>query len=346
MKIYIDVEEKTNHFAYALGDALTKLGCIVAYGSRLLWENEVLEYDVVHFQWPEGVFGHFKHKVTDEELKRVEERLVFLKRNNKKIFATVHNLEPHTNKDPNVIKLYDIIYCQAHVIIHMGNFSKDLLSKKYPKATHVIIPHHIYDDIYNFSYDKNEARAKLGLPIDKDIILCFGKFRNDRERNFLLDIRRRIDSAVYFVTPGFYRESLRSKNPIKLIKRIVKTLQYKSKDIKFSNEVIPDDDMQRYFCAADVVLIQRPVILNSGNLPMAYAAGKVVVGPDVGNVGGILRDTNNFVFNPDKIDTAVMAIHNALVAAKEGLGSKNKDYAYKEWSSSVIARRLLEFYSN
>ena len=61
-----------------------------------------------------------------------------------------------------------------------------------------------------------------------------------------------------------------------------------------------------------MAFIHRVSILNSGNLPMAFFAGMPVLGPNVGNVGNILEDTNNAIFNinnianiPDIIDKII-----------------------------------------
>ena len=142
--------------------------------------------------------------------------------------------------------------------------------------------------------------------------------------------------------PGFYRETLHTWNPKKFISRLIHTLYYKLKGIKFSNEVIPDDLMQCYFCAADVVLIQRVDALNSGNLPMAFHAGKVVIGPDVGNVGQILRETGNFTFDPHDIRSAVSALQKALTETTKG--KENRTYATNHWASDLIATSLLTIY--
>jgi len=152
-------------------------------------------------------------------------------------------------------------------------------------------------------------------------------------------------AEVLFLTPGFYRETLHTWNPKKFFTRLFQTLIYRIKGIKFSNEVIPDDLMQCYYCAADVVLIQRLDILNSGNLPMAFHAGKVVVGPNVGNVGEILRETGNFTFLPTDSESAIQAVQAALKASATDKGAKNKKYAEGLWSSAVIAGKLLECYS-
>lgn len=356
MKVYFVVKEPTertiNHFVSSLGNALQKQGCEVVYGLKLLWTDDILDCDIIHFQWPEGIFGLFGHQVTDEELKRVNQRLVWLKEHGKKLFYTCHNLKPHTNKNENLLRLYELIYSNADYVHHLGNYSCELLQSQYPNARHVVIPHHIYDNVLSFSVTQQEARQRLHLPQDKKIILSFGKFRNNKERQFVLSIKNKCNHSplfgrgaggeALFLMPGFYRETLHTWNPKKLITRLYHTIRYKLKGIRFCNEAIPDELMQCYFCAADVVLIQRLDILNSGNLPMAFHAGKVVVGPNVGNVGPLLRETSNFTFDPHDMRSAVSALQNALEATSKG--DENIAYAVKHWSSNMITTKLLKCY--
>ena len=351
MKVYFVVKEPSertiNHFVSSLGKALQKQGCEVVYGLDRLWTDEVLKCDIVHFQWPEYVFGSQKKQFSNEDVEQLENRIVQLKDREIKIFAQVHNLKPHKNRDTNVLRLYELLYQQADVMVHMGNYSRDLLQPQYPNAKHVVIPHHIYDNVLPFSVSQQEARQRLHLPQDRKIILSFGKFRNDEERQFVLNLKSHTPfrgTGGLFLMPGFYRETLHTWNLKKLAIRLYHTLCYKSKGIKFCNDVIPDDLMQCYFCAADVVLIQRLDILNSGNLPMAFAAGKVVVGPNVGNVGGILRETGNFAFEPNNMDSAAQVVQEALMASETGRGTLNKKYAEEHWSSTVIAKAMMENY--
>ena len=75
---------------------------------------------------------------------------------------------------------------------------------------------------------------------------------------------------------------------------------------------------------------------------MAFHAGKVVVGPDVGNVGPILCKTGNFIYDPHDMRSAVSALQNALEATSKG--GENKTYATEHWSSERIAASLLKYY--
>ena len=358
MKVYFVVQKPTkqmfNHYIASLGNALQRQGCEVAYGPEIMWTDEVFDFDVIHLQWPEGIFGLEGHQVTDAELSRMEERLKELKEHGKKIVATCHNFRPHTNKNPNVLRLYEIIYSHCDVVHHLGAYSRDILASQYPDANHVIIPHHIYDDFYSFDIPQEEARRRLHLPAEGKIVLSFGRFRTDKERNFVLKLRELapkppkggVSSSPFrglgglFLMPGFYRESLHTRNPKKLAVRLYNTIKYKLKGIRFCNEVLPDDLMQCYFCAADVVLIQRVDTLNSGNLPMAFHAGKVVVGPNVGNVGAILRETGNFAFDPQDINSAASELQKALTETAKG--KENRTYATEHWASDIVATELLK----
>ena len=349
MRIYFVVKEPSertiNHFVSSLGNALQKQGCEVVYGLERLWTDNVFDCDIVHFQWPEFIWGPQKKVFSDNDITYISLRLMQLREKGVKIFIQVHNLKPHTKTDKNILRLYELLYQHADVMVHMGMYSCELLQSQYPNAQHVIIPHHIYDDVYSFNISQEEARQRLHLPVDKKIVLSFGKFRNDEERNFVLSIK---DSSLFtlhsslFLMPGFYRETLHTWNPKKLAVRLYNTCKYKLKGIRFCNDVIPDDLMQCYFCAADVVLIQRLDILNSGNLPMAFHAGKVVVGPDVGNVGQILRETSNFTFDPHDKRSAVSALQKALTETTKG--KENRTYATEHWASDLIATTLLEYY--
>ena len=353
MKVYFVVkkpsERTINHFVSSLGNALQKQGCEVAYGLKLLWTDSVFDCDIVHFQWPEFIWGPQKKVFSDNDITHIRLRLMQLKEKGVKIFIQVHNLKPHTKTDKNILRLYELLYQQADVLVHMGSYSRELLQSQYPNARHVIIPHHIYDDVYSFNISQAEARQRLHLPTDKKIILSFGKFRNDEERNLVLSLKKNFQLSTLnsqlstlFLMPGFYRETLHTWNPKKLAIRLYNTCKYKLKGIKFCNDVIPDDLMQCYFCATDVVLIQRLDILNSGNLPMAFHAGKVVVGPDVGNVGEILRETGNFTFDPHDISSGVSALQKALT--KTTKGKDNRTYATENWASDTIATTLLKCY--
>lgn len=84
--------------------------------------------------------------------------------------------------------------------------------------------------------------------------------------------------------------------------------------------LIPDEQLPCYLAAADVVFIQRTDILNSGNVPLALSFGRVVTGPDSGNIGGLLAETGNPAFDPADPRSVDIALERAarLSATDQG----------------------------
>lgn len=332
----------SNPYVYTLVDGLKQQNIDVKMSSGDFWLNNT--YDIIHFQWPEAIYDWSK-KVTSEQIDLLRNRIIYLKQLGKKIVVTCHNLQPHIIKDKGVNALYQIIYEYSNLIIHMGRYSYQLLSVQYPNAYHVIIPHHIYDNVYHFTYNKKLCQKELGIDSSKLNILCFGEFRTDEEREFIIKLKAALKSDnIDFLVPGFYRKHWYAKTIPETYKRICKILSYKWKGLNFQSKLLDDASTEKYFTACDIVLIQRLHILNSGNLPMGFYAGRVVVGVNEGNVGCILRETGNPTFTTDDFDSAVNAIHQAIRLTQAGIGEKNRQLAEQEWNTNLIVKRIIKEY--
>lgn len=330
-----------NPFVRTLAEELNRQGCYALMSRDELWAN--MDYDIIHFQWPEVVYQ--KSHVSEHLVNSLDERLQVLKKNGKKISITCHNLKPHTNRDEGVNALYNIIYCYCDLFVHMGEYSHNLLSKKYPLALHVVIPHHIYDSIYKFIVDKDQCQSQLKLDKTKFNVLCFGNFRTDEERRMVLQQKRILKTEdVVFLTPGFYRKKWYSRRILEIPERVLRHIYYKCLGIKYSSKVIDDNLLEKYFTGCDAVMLQRKSILNSGNLPMGYYAGKVIIGPNLGNVGCILTETGNPTFDPNDSSSISDAIREARRLVASGKGEENRQYAILNWNTREIVSRLIDAY--
>lgn len=347
MKVLFPVASQTvsNPFVATLTQGLTNLGVDCTLSIDDFWDKPD-SYDIIHFQWPEAVYL-WKRSISKKQLKNVVKQLDKIKSAQVMIAITCHNLKPHLIEDENVKALYDVIYSHCNLFFHMGQYSQKVLQKQYPDAKHVIVPHHLYDSIYRFDKDKFEACAELNISGNEFNILSFGEFRTDAEREMIQGLAKRLGKHnIQYLVPGFYRERIFTKRLLELPQRIYKTFTYRLQGFKFQKNYVDIADTVRYFCATDIVLIQRLSILNSGNLPMAFAAGKVVVGPDVGNVGHILTETGNPTFDPQNTSTILSAIEKAQELCKNGKGLKNKIYAEKHWRTATVAQAVLQHYQS
>lgn len=344
MKICLAVK-KVNHyinkFIPELARGLEFAGNEIDIGVEIIWSESVFQYDVVYFHWPEFLFNN----ASNDDCEKLRKRIREMKDAGIIVAAHCHNLKPHDPSKTIELALYKIVYENCDVMIHMGGYSLKKMRADYPKTRHFLVPHHIYSHFYSFSYDTLFARRRLKLSKSKCVVLCFGAFRNEKERNLFVFLRKKLDHRIFeIVAPSYFRGKIIQKNILKGLNNLVKIVQYKLKGIKFTTKFLNDEKMQMYFCAADVVLIQRPDILNSGNLPMGFAAGKVVVGPNIGNISDLLVSTNNPVFKVGDNDSLIDAIEAARILVANGHGASNKKYAETYWSPEKIGATITTFF--
>lgn len=347
MKVYMAVRDPFDKTANPYVSSLMKsidaqFGDVEwGYGLGAFWTDKIFEYDIVHIHWPHML-------VSEHSAAELEKRVSMLKRRNVKILSTCHNLEPHYSSNTDYQLSYKIIYANSTVILHMGMFSLNLLKAKYPLVEHVVLPHQTQDLIYKEYPSKEDALSKLGLSRDQRYIICFGLFRNDEERKLIVDLSKKIGHKnVTILAPSFYRMP-KGRNPVRklptLFKYLLTSLRYPK--IKKCLRYVSDDILPYFYAAADIALIQRVKILNSGNVPLACLMKKVVVGPDFGNVGLLLDELGNPKFNPNDISSVERAVLQGLDDAHNGMGEKNFEYAKKNFSTSVIASKLHKYYKD
>lgn len=313
-------------------------------GLENFWNEKCFQFDIIHIHWPDAFV--WSSGISFDEF-NVSERFQLLKDKGVRVISTCHNVAPHyMNEETLTYKLYDVVYRMSHAIIHLGKYSLNLFQDKYPHVTHYLLAHHVYDTVYNSYPTRTEAVKKLRLNSDKLYILCLGAFRSDEERQMVAYLAARLkESDICFLAPSFMKIPKR-RNFFCLIKPVLKYFYYKIRfpNIIFNGRWISDEMLVYYYGASSISLIHRLHILNSGNLPLGFLMRQVVVGPDMGNVGEILKTTGNPVFNPINNASLVGAIKEAQELANKQKGEKNFKYAMKNWNTALITKELYEIY--
>ncbi|MCR5157612.1 MAG: hypothetical protein K6D37_00640 [Prevotella sp.] len=314
---------------------------LVAWGRAPFWSEEICSYDIVHFHWPQAFMAYDSH--TDEDLLR---HLELMKANGVRIVATCHDLEPHYSQCADKAESLKMVYSHCDAIFHLGTYSQHLFEAKYPQAAHLLLPHHLYDTIYHDFPSKEASLKQLRLRPGCTYILCFGTFRADVERQLVIDLYRQLnDRQVYILAPGFMDVWQLSW---KILPRLAKKISYRYKyHIRCTGKTwgaVSDADLPYYYGAADVAFIQRLKILNSGNALMPMLYGKVVVGPDCGNVGPLLKEWGYPVFQVDDVQSIGKIVSQAIRMGKDGYGVQHRDAQLTQYSTSHISALLYSFY--
>ena len=348
MKILLTLDnpyESDNPYFRELIDNIKKIDSEIEFdwGIKKFWANN--SFDIVHIMFP-----HFLLKIGDKNeehsLEELELRLQVLKNKNIKIVSTCHNIVPHYKSNIEQIQSYDCVYRYSEHIYHLGDYSRGVFEKKYPNANNLLLEHPVYNDLYTEFPSREKALKKLKLSSKYKYILCIGAFRDDEERKLICKIVKSFKKKKIKILAPLFCKIKFKKNIVSLIKEVFTYLRYKIlfKRIVFTGKSVSDTLLSYYMSVSDVSLIQRVKILNSGSLPLNYYFGNVVVGPNVGNVGEILKKTGNPTFDVTDLNSLPVAIRAGFDLFYMGLGSENKKIAEKNWLIKHISDKQISYY--
>jgi len=349
----------TNRFLVDLNAELSK-GCDITHSSDDFWEMRG-EFDVIHLHFPEyltyPIQDSYTNGLTAEVIDETEKRLRFWAAR-ARLIVTRHVLLPHDAlKDPMWEKMYEMFYRYVDGVVHFAGASivdfrqryRDTVPFREREPLHAIIPHHNYASLPN-QISREEARAKLRIPANANVMLVFGAIRNFEERDLILRTFRDLNVPGKILLVSRWREKLAKVSWIRLkywLRDLTRLYYRLHPRYLFNYGFVEEADTQLYLNAADVLLIPRLRVLNSGNITLGMTFGRVVVGPDSWDVGELLREMANPVFDPDKPETAAAAVEQGFKLAREGrVGPANQQRALRDWGTDKCAADYLKFYQD
>ncbi|MCA9064657.1 MAG: hypothetical protein KDA96_16410 [Planctomycetaceae bacterium] len=345
-----------NRFLVDLNAALTP-HTDLTHDEQLFWSRQG-EFDVVHLHFPEYMTAAHENAyvngLNDTLIRETEECLAWWGQR-AKLVITRHVLLPHDAlEDPQWEKMYEAVYRQVHGVVHFAQASIDEFRDRY-RATqfvhgepqHRIVPHHNYASLPN-CISRDDARRQLGISPDRHVMLVFGSIRNFEERALILQTFQGIRHSQKLLLVSRWREKLADVGWIRLKYwlRDLNRLYFRlHPQYRFNYGFVEEHDTQLYLNAADVLFIPRIKVLNSGNITLGMTYGKVVVGPDSWDVGELLRETGNPVFDPDHPETAVAAVEEGFRLAAGGhIGAANQKLALEEWTAEQCGEKYVAFF--
>jgi len=224
-----------------------------------------------------------------------------VRRNSKtRCIALVHNMIPHEQNildkilPPYFVKAMDgFIALSKSVADDIGRFDKHDKPRSFS-------PHPIYDH-YGIRMDCNEALQKLGLDTNFRYVLFFGLVRAYKGLDLLIDAfadSRIKNSNIKLIVAGeFYQNEEMYRNQIA-------KLGVEDKII-IHNEFIPDDKVNLYFSACDIVAQTYKSATQSGVTQIAYHFEKPMLVTNVGGLGEIVIDRKSgYVVEPNAQEIA------------------------------------------
>ena len=258
------------------------------------------------------------------------------KRKGMRRVSILHNLIPHEHRPGD--KLFSRYFVGSNdAFITLSRSVLDDLNVFDPKGLkpRTFSPHPLYDH-YGATLTRKEALDLIGLRENQRYVLFFGFIREYKGLDLLLDAMadermerlgvKLIVAGEFYGDPKPYRELI-SRHDI-------------GDRVVMHTEFIPDHEVNRYFCAADLVVQPYKNATQSGVSQIAYHFEKPMV---VTNVGGLPEIVPNekagFVVKPDSQEIADAIVRyfdeDWQQRLTEGVREEKKKYAWDKMTAAI-----------
>jgi glycosyltransferase involved in cell wall biosynthesis len=153
--------------------------------------------------------------------------------------------------------------------------------------------------------DLTSVRKEFNYKTDDLVLLFFGYIRKYKGLDLLIDafpnIQKRIPNAKLLIVGESYDDIKFYEN------KIIKSGCANS--IRLENKFVPNEEVARYYHAADLVVLPYRSATQSGILNVAYGFLKPVLVTDVGGLSEfVFKDKTGFVVKPNLIDELVNGV--------------------------------------
>ena len=255
-----------------------------------------------------------------------------LKRAGIEITYICHNVFPH-ERFPMDKKLTKMALSKGdRFILHAQGEVNDLLSIK-PDASFKVQVHPTYS-AFNFeNMDTKTARKKLSVSPDERIMLFFGFVREYKGLKHLInavDILKKKYFREEGTMPRLYIVGDFDGNKDEYLARI-EELKI-TDDIVIQDGYVPDKEVEKYFSAADLVVLPYESATQSGIVQIAYGFEKPVIVTRVGGLPEVVEDGVTGVivepFDDDALAEAIFKYFNDNKKEEYVRGIKEREYRF------------------
>jgi glycosyltransferase involved in cell wall biosynthesis len=220
----------------------------------------------------------------------------------------------------------------ARLLTHSSEMSDRLSSSKTPPGGKYVKTTPAPTSPVSCEVSQEHARDHISLPINKPMILFFGEMRKEKGPDLLIDALKQVDEDCLVVFAG---------KPGHITKEeLVRVDLGSSVDIEERLEYIPEDDVDFYFLAADILALpyrRREGI--SGPLRKAVMANTEIIGPAQTDIGAIInREDIGETFKHGSAEALAMSIRTCLRGENnsEGVRKYSEKIHYKPAVNELV----------
>ena len=321
-----------------------KISRVLVYYIRLIRYAAMARPKVFHILW-NGKFEFFDRTLL----------MLYYKLLGKEVALTAHNVNAGTRDSTDTLLnrlTLKIQYRLAdHIFVHTEKMKSELLEEfGVRKATVTVIPYGINNAVPDTELTPEEAKQRLGIRGGERTILFFGNIAPYKGLEYLIAAFQRI------VTRGRDYRLIISGRPKKGCEKYLDEIQQaisrgvSRERVILKSDFIPDEQIELYFKAADVLILPYTHIFQSGVLFLGYSFGLPVIAADVGSLReDIIEGKTGFVFRPrDPVDLAKTIETYFMSDLYKGLNSQRqgiRDYVKERHSWDAVGQMTRNVYA-
>lgn len=318
-----------NPYQACLARALERCGVVVTGGRDPVGLQRLLPLvsaarehdrpDVLHLHWSSPYSVSPQLWKTLAKSARFLAELGVVKRSGMKLVWTAHNLLHHERYHARLellarrrlARLADaiIVHCAAARRSVMRAYAlPDAATEKV-----FVVPHASYIGTYPNVVGRSEARATVGVGDEDRVFLFLGKLRTYKGLGTLV-------SAFREVSPGAAAKLIiagRPESPSAI--RRVEQARNGDPRIILHPRFVPDDHIQMYMNAADVVVLPFTDVLTSGSVLLAMSFGKPIIAPSIGCIPEVASGGGAFLYDADGEKGLKSCLREAVATSAQSL---------------------------
>ncbi|MDF1832965.1 MAG: glycosyltransferase [Porticoccaceae bacterium] len=292
---------------------------------KILFKRDGL--DIVHLHWPHDLYfkNYLRYPLAIFTL------LMFrLLKNN--IVWTVHELKFYETRHPRLDTFFVkfLMKISKTLIVH-SQYSENEIRETFNFPRPIFkVKHPNYIDVYDNDSSQTEARKKLGVDLDTKVFLFLGYIKPYKGVEDLIQAFRGLE--------GDNLRLLIAGTPLnEAIAQDLKQLAAGDARIHLNLVYVPDDDIQLYLNAADLVVFPFRQTHTSGSVLLAASFGKPVLVPNTASIPEYIDESMGFFFEPDENESLHEALALALEADLSCMGKqaydKISDYTWQDMAT-------------
>jgi len=305
-----------NPYCDLLYGALERLGVPVVEDAELtprwLWRSRGT-VGVLHLHWPELCYRERDGRVTPRSAGAFAASVVLAANLGYRLVWTVHNALPHEAGRVDRL-LHALLLRVARPVVHCAAARRELGRAGDSAA---VIPHGTYAGHYPDSVTRDDARARLDLAPGDRVLLWFGQVRPYKALEPLVRAVHALrDPRVRLVVAGRPVSAAAGRSLRDEVARLG------DDRVRLHLGHVPDEDVQLFFRACDLVVLPYKRVLTSGAAMLALSFGRGLVVPRLGCLAELEQAGCAVGYDADADDALEGAIDRALATDPDAMGAR------------------------